>query len=395
MRTQKGEKVMPNAIKGIITVSVLFFAVIVAYGLVKTAPAPEQFTPEESTTSIRVVEVNRERVRLEVSSQGSVMPYKESELIPEVNGRVSWMSPNLLPGGYFAKDEVLLRIDNRDHRSKVARSKAALNRSMAEEELARFELGRMEELVKKKLTSQSSLEIVLRNHRIAEAVLQDSKIALEQAFRDLQRTEIKAPYDGLVRSEKVDLGQYVSRGMVIASIYAAQYAEVRLPVADKQLAYLDLPLGHRGELADEIKPEVLLFTDYGGKHYEWIGKLVRTEAEIDSRSRMVTAVVRVNNNNNVDQPDLPIGLFVNARIKGRWVEGVVTIPRAALRNQSKVLVVDKDNRIHYRDVKILRFENDNVIVSDGLESGDVVNISPLQTIVEDMLVNPIMYSGNS
>ena len=386
---------MPNAIKGIITVSVLFFAVIVAYGLVKTAPAPEQFTPEESTTSIRVVEVNRERVRLEVSSQGSVMPYKESELIPEVNGRVSWMSPNLLPGGYFAKDEVLLRIDNRDHRSKVARSKAALNRSMAEEELARFELGRMEELVKKKLTSQSSLEIVLRNHRIAEAVLQDSKIALEQAFRDLQRTEIKAPYDGLVRSEKVDLGQYVSRGMVIASIYAAQYAEVRLPVADKQLAYLDLPLGHRGELADEIKPEVLLFTDYGGKHYEWIGKLVRTEAEIDSRSRMVTAVVRVNNNNNVDQPDLPIGLFVNARIKGRWVEGVVTIPRAALRNQSKVLVVDKDNRIHYRDVKILRFENDNVIVSDGLESGDVVNISPLQTIVEDMLVNPIMYSGNS
>ena len=386
---------MPNAIKGIITVAVLFFAVIVAYGLVKTAPAPEQFTPEESTTSIRVVEVNRERVRLEVSSQGSVMPYKESELIPEVNGRVSWMSPNLLPGGYFAKDEVLLRIDNRDHRSKVARSKAALNRSMAEEELARFELGRMEELVKKKLTSQSSLEIVLRNHRIAEAVLQDSKIALEQAFRDLQRTEIKAPYDGLVRSEKVDLGQYVSRGMVIASIYAAQYAEVRLPVADKQLAYLDLPLGHRGELADEIKPEVLLFTDYGGKHYEWIGKLVRTEAEIDSRSRMVTAVVRVNNNNNVDQPDLPIGLFVNARIKGRWVEGVVTIPRAALRNQSKVLVVDKDNRIHYRDVKILRFENDNVIVSDGLESGDVVNISPLQTIVEDMLVNPIMFSGNS
>ena len=132
---------MPNAIKGIITVAVLFFAVIVAYGLVKTAPAPEQFTPEESTTSIRVVEVNRERVRLEVSSQGSVMPYKESELIPEVNGRVSWMSPNLLPGGYFAKDEVLLRIDNRDHRSKVARSKAALNRSMAEEELARFELG--------------------------------------------------------------------------------------------------------------------------------------------------------------------------------------------------------------------------------------------------------------
>ena len=386
---------MPNAIKGIMAIAVLFFAVIVAYGLVKTAPTPEQVTPEETATSIRVLEVNRERVRLEVSSQGSVMPYKEGELIPEVNGRVSWMSPNLLPGGYFAKDEVLLRIDNRDYRSTVARGRAALNRALAEEELARFELGRMEELVKKKLTSQSSLETVLRNHRIADAVLQDSKIALEQAARDLLRTEIRAPYDGLVRSEKVDLGQYVSRGMTIASIYAAQFAEVRLPVADKQLAYLDLPLGHRGELDDEIAPEVLLFTNYGGKYYEWTGKLVRTEAEIDSKSRMVTAVVRVNNNDNAGQPDLPIGLFVNARIKGRWVEGVITIPRAALRNQNKVLIVDKDNRIHYRSVEVMRFENDNVIVSGGLESGDLVNISPLQTIVEGMQVKPILPSGNS
>jgi RND family efflux transporter MFP subunit len=385
---------MPNAIKGIMTVVVLFFAVIVAYGLVKTAPTPDQVKPEEIATSIRVLEVNRERIRLEVTSQGSVMPYKESELIPEVNGRVSWMSPSLLPGGYFAKDEVLLRIDDRDYRSTVARGQSTLTRAQAEEELARFELGRMEELVKKKLTSQSSLETVLRNHRIADAVLQDSKIALEQAERDLQRTEIRAPYEGLVRSEKVDLGQYVSRGQSIASIYAAQSAEVRLPLADKQLAYLDLPLGYRGELAEEVAPEVLLFTDYGGKHYEWTGKLVRTEAEIDSKSRMVTAVVRVNNSDNADQPDLPIGLFVNARIKGRWAEGVVTIPRAALRNQNQVLVVDKDNRIYYRRIEVMRFENDNVIVSDGLESGDVVNISPLQTIIEGMRVKPILQSGN-
>ena len=109
---------------------------------------------------------------------------------------------------------------------------------------------------------------------------------------------------------------------------------------------------------------------------------------------MVTAVVRVNNSDNADQPDLPIGLFVNARIKGRWADGVVTIPRAALRNQNQVLVVDKDNRIYYRRIEVMRFENDNVIVSDGLESGDVVNISPLQTIIEGMRVKPILQSGN-
>ncbi|MGV0034359.1 MAG: efflux RND transporter periplasmic adaptor subunit [Candidatus Azotimanducaceae bacterium WSBS_2022_MAG_OTU7] len=383
---------MSNLIKGIMTISILFFAAIVAYVLVQTAPAPDKITPVQIAPSVRVLEVERKRIRLEVTSQGSVMPFKESQLIPEVNGRVQWMSPNLLPGGYFERDEVLLRIDSRDYQSTVARAQATLDRAHAEEELARFELGRMEEMVKEKLTSQSTLETVLRNHRIADAVLDDSKLALEQAERDLQRTEIRAPYNGLVRSEKVDLGQYVSRGQSIASIYAAQSAEVRLPFADKQLAYLDLPFGHRGELGDEIAPKVLLFTNYGGKLNKWTGKLVRTEAEIDSKSRMVTAVVRVNNDDNLDQPDLPIGLFVNARIQGRWAEAVVTLPRAALRNQNQVLIVDKDNRIYYRDVQVMRFENDNVIVSSGLESGDVVNISPLQTIIEGMRVNPIPLS---
>ena len=385
---------MGNVIKGAMTVSVLFFAVIIAYGLVKTAPEPEQVTPREMATSIRVIRVEKLPVRLEVTSQGTVMPHKASELIPEVNGRVSWVSPSLVAGGYFDKDEILLKIDNRDYQSTVARAEAALSRAEAEEELARFELARMEELVKKKLTSQSSLENVLRNHRITGAALQDARIALTQARRDLWRTEIRAPYDGLVRTEKVDLGQYLSRGQAIASIYASDSAEVRLPVADRQLAYLDLPLGHRGELSDELAPEVVLSTDYGGRHYQWPGRLVRTEAEIDSRSRMVTAVVRVTNNADPNQPDLPVGLFVNASIRGRSVDGVVTLPRAALRNRNQVLVVDEDDRLHYRAVDIMRFEKDNVLISGGLESGEIVNVSPLQTVIEGMRVNTIRQSAD-
>lgn len=380
---------MGNLLKGVIVAGVLLFAVIVAYGLVVTAPQPVQVEPEEIATSIRVVEVQRERIQLVVTSQGSVVPHTESELIPEVNGRVQWMSPNLVTGGYFARDEVLLRIDDRDYRSTVARSQATLTRARAEEELARYELARMEELVKKKLTSQSNLEAVQRNHRISRAVLQDAKIALEQARRDLGRTEIRAPYDGLVRTERVDLGQYVSRGQSIASIYASQSVEIRLPVADRQLAYLDLPLGYRGELTEELSPDVVLFTDYGGNHYEWRGKLVRTEAEIDSKSRMVTAVVRVENNEDHDQPALPVGLFVNAKIMGRWVDNIITLPRAALRNQNQVLIVDSDNRLRFRTVEVMRFANDEVLISEGLDDGSVVNVSPIQTVIDGMRVEPV------
>ena len=385
---------MRNMFKGILTVVILFFAVIVAYALVITAPSPEQVALEEVAASIRVLEARQVSTRLDVVSQGSVVPHKQSELIPEVSGRVQWVSPNLVAGGYFNKDEVLLRMDDRDHRSAVGRSQAVLARAKAEEELARFELKRMSELVKERLISQSNLESKLRNHRIAQATLQDAGLALEQAQRDLKRTRIRAPYAGLVRNEQVDLGQYLSRGQSIASIYASQSAEVRLPVADRQLAYLDLPLGYRGELRADLAPEVLLYTDYGGERYEWVGRLVRTEAEIDSKSRMVTAVVRVENSSNPQQPDLPIGLFVNARIKGRWVDNLITLPRAALRNQNQVLVVDEDNRLHFRTVRIMRFENDNLLISHGLQSGEIVNISPIQTVIEGMRVNPVMQADN-
>ncbi len=384
---------MANVIKGAITVAVLLFAGILAYGLLATAPTPERVDPEEIATTIRVLEVGKEDIQLEVVSQGSVVPQTQSELIPEVNGRVQWMSPNLVTGGYFKKDEVLLRLDDRDHRATVARSQAALTRARAEEELARFELGRMEELVKNKLTSQSSMESVLRNHRIAQAALQDSRIALEQARRDLMRTQIRAPYDGLVRNERVDLGQFISRGQSIASIYASDAVEVRLPVADRQLAFLSLPLGFRGELSETLQPDVILSTDYAGTHYEWTGKLVRTEAEIDSKSRMVTAVVRVENDDESAQPNLPVGLFVKARIMGRQANEVVKLPRAALRNQSQVLIVDADNRLRFRDVQIMRFENDDVIVNAGIENGEIINVSPIQTVVDGMKVNPLRESG--
>ena len=387
---------MDNVVKkGVATGVALLLAFMVAYGLVKTAPAPERVEFEEVATTIRVMAVQRSDVQLEVISQGSVVPQIKSELVPEVNGRVKWVSPNLVAGGYFSEGEVLLRIDDQDYSATVARSKATLTRAEAEEELARFELKRMEELVKRRLTSQSSLESILRNHRIALASLEDARIALDQAHRDLRRTEIRAPYDGLVRTQKVNVGQYLGRGDSIASIYASGSIEVRLPVADRQLAYLDLPLGYRGELAST--PEVILFTNYGGKHYEWVGKLVRTEAEIDAKSRMVTAVARVVNDDDrqeqTQQPSLPVGLFVNARIKGRWARDVAILPRAALRDQTQVLVVSEDNRLHFRQVEILRFDQDNVIIQSGLQTGELVNISPIQVVVEGMRVNPIIEAG--
>lgn len=380
---------MSNLIKGLLTIGVLFVAAVMAYGIVITAPTPAQIEPDEVATAIRTQVAEKQQVRLMVRSQGNVEPLTESDLIPEVSGKVKWISPKLIAGGYFAADEVLLQIDDRDYRALVLRADAVLARARAEDEHARFEFQRLDELVKKKLTSQSTLESALRSQRIAAATLAEAEVALNQAQRDLQRTAIHAPYAGLVRSKKVDQGQFVSRGVAIASVYSATTVEVRIPLADSQLAYLDLALGQRGGIAPAAQANVTLSTHYGGQYYEWPGKLVRTEAEIDARSRMVNAVVRVDNDPASGQPPLPVGLFVQADIEGRLVDNIVVLPRAAIRNQHQVLVVDGENRLRYRDIELLRFDRDQVYISGGLEAGEAVNLSPIQTVIDGMRVKTV------
>ncbi|MEJ2087644.1 MAG: efflux RND transporter periplasmic adaptor subunit [Gammaproteobacteria bacterium] len=203
----------------------------------------------------------------------------------------------------------------------------------------------------------------------------------------MARTEIKAPFTGLVREESVDIGQFVSRGAAVATIYADDQAEIPLPIADRQLAFLNLPVGQRGELPENQQPKVTLTADYAGRMLTWHGRIVRTEAQIDTSSRMVHVIARVSN----AEQDVPlnVGLFVNAEIDGLLVEDVVVMPRNALRNGNRVLVVDDDNRLHYRDIDPLRLYRDEVLIRGGLEAGERVCISPLQTAIEGMPVQPL------
>ncbi|MEE8079665.1 MAG: HlyD family efflux transporter periplasmic adaptor subunit, partial [Pseudomonadales bacterium] len=188
--------------------------------------------------------------------------------------------------------------------------------------------------------------------------------------------------------ESVDIGQFVSRGTSVATIYADDQAEIRLPIADRQLAFLNLPIGHRGELPLDLQTNVKLEAQYAGRKLTWHGKIVRTEAQIDVASRMVHVIARVSNAEQ--EVPLSVGLFVNAQIEGLLVEDIVVMPRNALRDGNRVLVVDDEDRLHYRDITPLRFYQNNVLIQDGLEAGERVCISPLQTAIEGMIVKPLL-----
>ena len=366
---------------------VVVLSLIGAAALIATQADVRPAFQEPVPTVVRVLEVTPKQVKLSVHSQGTAVPKTQSELVPEVSGRVTWISPSLVAGGFFETGEVLLKIDERNYRTAVERSRANVSRAEAEYEHARFEHGRLVQLEKRQLTSRSAMEGALRTMRVAEASMSDASAALEQAEFDLERTQIQAPFTGLVSTERVDLGQFVSRGNAVATLYASGTVEVRLPIADHQLAYLNLALGHRGLIDISVAPPVTLTADYAGKIYTWEGHVVRTEGQIDAKSRMVNVVASVDN--ETAETPLTVGLFVEAEIEGRLAEDVVVLPRNALRNGNQVLVVDDDNRLRYRDVKPLRMYRDQVLIREGLEAGERVCISPLQTVIDGMPVEPI------
>jgi RND family efflux transporter MFP subunit len=380
---------MPNtAIKAIITIAVLLAAVAAAAGIIMSRPMPEQLTVSETTSAIRAMTVVKESLRLKIRSEGTVTPKTQTNVIPEIKGRVTWISPNLVVGGYFQAGDLLVTIDAADYEARTGLAQAQLLRAEAELEHKRFELQRLQTLIKDNLVSQSSFENAARAHKIAKANVIESKINLAQAERDLSRTKITAPFEGMVRSESIDIGQFVQQGTPIASIYASDAVEVRLPIVNAQLAYLDPANLQRGELDPATAPMIRLTARYAGTSFVWRGQLARTEGEIDAQSRMITAVARVRQDNqSPDVPPLQVGAFVAAEIEGQYLDDIVRLPRAALRPNSQVLIIDGDNRLRFRAVNVLRLENDFVLIDSGLESGEVVNLSPIQTVVDGMRVS--------
>jgi RND family efflux transporter MFP subunit len=364
----------------------LFLAFLISVNKPEVVPVPY----EPIVPTVRVIEVKATTEYLEVSSQGTVQPRSQSELTPEVSGRVVWISPSLVNGGAFREDDILLRIDDADYLTLLERSEAALKRSQVENTLSEDELKRLSSLHQRQLASQQQLDTARRAAQVDEATLRESRAGLEQARRDLSRTQLQAPFDGLVRSEHVDLGQYVTRGKSIGIIYATDYVEVRLPISADQLSYLGLPISTRGQIPPSLSPPVTVSANFGETRLFWEGQLVRLEAEFDEKSRMVYGVARLAIEESEESPILPVGLFVQADIRGRNVDHVIRLPRSAMRDDNQVLVVDSDNRLHFRQVSLLRLEHDDILISEGLEDGELVCISPLQTVVDGMLVKPVV-----
>jgi len=376
----------------VVPIAILGGCVLFAFYLLRTPTEVSESAPEVIPVSVRVAEVQPESVQLVVESQGKVQAAQQVSLSVSVAGPVAWISPALEAGGYVEEGEPLLRLETGDFEIAMARSEAALQQARAEAQHSGQELDRLRELAERRLASDSQLQNAERQAEVDRGRLADAEANHRQAQLDLERAEMRAPFNAVVQMREVEVGQYINRAQSIAVLYGADVVEVRVPLATRQLGYLNIPLASRGEIPSALAPDVTLNGIYGGAPQQWQGKLVRTEAQIDPNSNTVQTIIRVQQPTVEDKLPLPVGLYVQAAIEGRLVDDMIVLPRSVIRNNNQVLVVDAENKMFYREVEIYRLEENRVLISGGLLPGEFICTSPIQAVVNGMSVQPIVES---
>lgn len=376
----------------------LFPMAIVVAGLglagliIATGPKLEQQSPPSSAPLVRTWVADVQTVQMTSITHGSVLPRTESELIPEVSGRIIEMSPVVVSGGFFKKGDLLLKIDPLDYEVALEQARASLAAARSEFTNATKAHNRLLDLAKRQSASQSQQDDALNRLRFAQASIREATARLSKAERDITRTTVTAPYDGRVRTERVDIGQFVTRGAPIASLYATDVAEVRLPIQDEELAYLKLPLSGQ---TDQHMPTVILRARFAGEEHTWQGRIVRTEGELDPKTRMINIVAQVQSpyERSGSRPPLAVGLFVEAEIIGIRVDNVFVLPRSALQANEQVYVMTDENRLSFREVEIIREVGEDVYITGGLKRGETISLSTVNNAIEGMLVRPIDKAG--
>lgn len=384
-----GAPTKPSAAKRVIAPAlILTFSVVIFIGLINNQPTLKTTVKEPVPVAVRALDVRLAPMQLRVSSEGNVQPSVETKLVAQVAGEVIELSSSLVAGGNFSKGDILLKLDPRDYEIALSRSQATLSRAQAEQRFATEEITRIRSLYGDELASIAELQSAERLLAVANAASDDAAAAVKRASVDLERTVFTAPFNGRVRAEDVDIGQFLSKGAMIATLYDTDRLQVRLPLADAQLAYLDPSYAQTG-MSGEEPANVVLTANYAGDMQSWSAKLLRTEGDISTKSRFLHVIVAVTETLNSNGVRLPVGLFVNAVIDGRTVDNLVSIPRSALRPDNSVMVIDDSDKLHFRDVSVFKLSDNDVLISEGLASGERISISPLQFVVEGMPVTVI------
>ena len=379
---------------------VIVIALVLTFVLVKSRKAPKPHEAPHLGPLVEVGILTKANRQILISGTGSAQSRYEVSITPQIKGRVSELSPQMVAGGTFQKGELLFAIEDVDYQLAIAHAQA--NLAQAELELLRNE--NLADLARKEwhsLNGEKALEpnpLVVYEPQLKSArALRDAAQAnVKQAELNLQRTRVFAPFACYVRSEQLEIGQFLNAGAPVATVAGIDQIEIVVPLSLDEIVWLQVPrkgTKQRGSLA---KVEL----QSGGRTFHWQGEITRSLGEIDPRNRMARVVVTVNDPFTEDTEkanllnDLLPGMFVNVQILGEELSDIISVPRGAMHDNDTIWVIDDENRLHIREVDILRRERDEVLIRSGLDANEKIVLTNLSGAAEGMLLRPKMRETN-
>ena len=365
-----------------IPIGILGMFIIATIAIIAANQKPKEKKRAFNTLAVIAAYAVQDDVQLKVKTQGETRPRTEIDLVPEVGGKIVYVSPNFIEGGMIKKGETLLRIEDADFKVAVIRAEA--NVAQAEQVLVREEA---EGAIAKKDYEElgrgeaSPLALRLPQQAQARASLQAAQAEVESAKLQLTRTSVRAPFTGRVRTKDSDLGQFVTPGRTLGRIFSTDVVEVRLPLTDNDLSKMELPFGYVAK-DRALAPDVKLSATIAGKLRNWDAKIMRTDSTYDTQTRALFAIAEVfdpyGKGISDDGIPLPPGLFVDAAVNGKKFEDVIVLPRDGLRPENEVYVVDDKGKAEIRSTTVLDTNAQDAYLINGVEAGELVVLSPME-----------------
>ncbi len=381
-------KYLPLGIAGVLALIALIAVLI----NLNPPSAPQRGSFSGPRLLVDTMAVNRRDYQIVLQSYGTVQPRTRSTLVAQVGGQIMSINPNVRDGGFFEKGDVLGSIDSRDYEADVRISEATLmdaRQVLAEAEArtvqAREDWARLGD-------SAEPTDLVLRLPQLeaAKARIVSAESSLQKARLELERTQIVAPFAGRVLQKLVDIGQVVSSNTPLAEIYATDYVEIRLPLKNHELGFIDLPERYRNAQAQEPQDtgRVKIISDLFTREI-WDADLVRTEGAIDELARQLHVIAQIKDpfaSANEGRAALKIGQYVTAELAGKVLNDIYVIPNAAIYQGSYVYIV-ADGVLLRRDIEITWQNDTDSVIGSGLEHGDQLVTTPLGQVTSGVRVS--------
>lgn len=370
----------------LLIIAILGVGGFVMLGVLK--PEPEKTEPDLGGLNVFAEQVIKGDLELKVEAQGEVRPQRELVVAPQISGRVSYVSPDLIDGGFVQRGQLMVRVEAADFELAVVRAQSgvasARQRLVREQAEAQLAIQDIEDLGLDNVSPLARREPQLAE---AQASLDAAEAQLQEVKLALNRTAVYAPFSGRVRERSVNIGQVVSPGQSLGSIFANDVVEVSLPLNDIEMGRLGLPLAFAAS-KDKPGPTVVFQAPVGGKMRTWHGHVARTAAAVNSQTRLINVIAEVIDPYGAgadgDAPMAP-GLFVNATIKGETIPDVYIAPRAAMRGDNRIYIGNpEEGTLSIREVEIIYSDPDGAYVHSGIEAGELAVVSPIQAAFDGM-----------